>query len=299
MARKIIKGTKQATQGDLGLPFTCTALYIRVSTVKQAEEGNSLAAQRKELDAYCDANGWHVCPDHIYVDAGVSGKSDDRPAFQAMMAAANGQVQRIVATKLDRIARNLKNLLQTVDELKHYGCALVIKKEAFDTSTPQGMFVLQMLGAVSELERSMISERVQSGRVENANEGGYNGARCPLGYTYSNEAFAVTEEQAQTVRSIFAMFLGGKSLNAIAKALNEAGAQTAAGGKWYPATVGYILRNGQYAGVAQWDGVEVDGVYPAIIDKATYEAAHKRLQALRPGVQLESEINRRLQHLEA
>lgn len=294
MARKIIKGKQTATQGDLALPYTCTALYIRVSTVKQAEEGNSLAAQRKELDAYCDANGWHVCPDHIYVDAGVSGKSDDRPAFQAMMAAAQaGQIQRIVATKLDRIARNLKNLLQTVDELKKYGCALVIKKEQFDTSTAQGMFVLQMLGAVSELERSMIGERVQSGRVENASEGGYNGSRCPLGYEYSNEAFTVVEEQAQTVRSIFAQFLAGKSLNAIAKALNEAGAQTAAGGKWYPATVGYILRNGQYAGLAQWDGLEVDGVYPAIIDKATYEAAHKRLQALRPGVQLESEIARR------
>jgi site-specific DNA recombinase len=294
MARKIIKQAKQATQGDLALPYTCTALYIRVSTVKQAEEGNSLAAQRKELYAYCAGQGWHVCPDHIYVDAGISGKSDDRPAFQAMMTAAQaGQIQRIVATKLDRIARNLKNLLQTVDELKQYGCALVIKKEQFDTSTAQGIFVLQMLGAVGQLERSMISERVQSGRVENASEGGYNGSRCPLGYAYSNEAFTIVSEQAETVRSIFAMFLSGKSLNAIAKALNEAGTQTAAGGKWYPATVGYILRNGQYAGFAQWDGVEVDGVYPAIIDKATYEAAHKRLQALRPGIQSESEIARR------
>jgi len=296
MARKVIKNNETVKQGDLALPYTCTALYIRVSTVKQAEEGNSLAAQRKELDAYCLAQGWHVCPDHIYVDAGISGKSDDRPAFQAMMAAAKGkQIQRIVAVKLDRIARNLKNLLQTVDELKQYKCALVIKKEQFDTSTAQGVFVLQMLGAVSELERSMIGERVQSGRVENASQGGYNGARCPLGYEYSNEAFTIVSEHAQTVRSIFAMFLAGKSLNAIAKALNESGARTAAGGKWYPATVGYILRNGQYAGLAQWDGVEVDGSYPAIIDKATYEQAHKRLQALRPGIQLESEIARRLQ----
>ena len=294
MARKYGKRNGTDKQVELGLNDVRTALYIRVSTVKQAEEGNGLAAQRSELDKYCALQGWSVAPEHVFVDAGISGKSDDRPAFQAMMAAAQaGQIQRIVATKLDRIARNLKNLLQTVDELKQYGCALVIKKEQFDTSTAQGIFVLQMLGAVSELERSMIHERVQSGRVENASQGGYNGARCPLGYEYSNEAFTVVEEQAQTVRSIFAMFLAGKSLNASAKALNEAGTQTAAGGKWYPATVGYILRNGQYAGLSQWDGVEVDGVYPAIIDKATYEAAHKRLQALRPGIQLESEIERR------
>src|SRR5205823_11069147 len=100
-----------------------------------------------------------------------------------MQAAKDGKIQRIVATKLDRIARNLKDLLQTVDELKQYGCALVVKKEQFDTSTAQGVFVLQMLGAVGELERSMISERVQSGRVENAKQGGYNGSRVPLGYT--------------------------------------------------------------------------------------------------------------------
>jgi len=296
MARKTSQGTKAAAQADWAPNHTCTALYIRVSTLKQADEGFSLAAQRKELDEYCTRQGWPVVTEHIYIDAGVSGKTDERPAFQAMLAAAQaGQLQRIVATKLDRIARNLKNLLQTVDELKQSGCALVIKKEAFDTSTPQGMFVLQMLGAVSELERSMIHERVQSGRVENASGGGYNGARCPLGYTYRAGVFVINEVEAATVRRIFSLFLAGQSLNAIARAMHDAGAQTAAGGRWYPATVGYILRNGQYAGLAQWDGVEVGGIYPAIINKATYEAADKRLQALRPGIQLESEIARRLQ----
>lgn len=293
MARKATKAV--AKQGELALQDSCTALYIRVSTQKQAEEGFSLEAQRKELDAYCTAQGWNVCEQHIYVDAGISGKSDDRPAFQAMLQAAQaGQIQRIVATKLDRIARNLKNLLQTVDELKQYGCALVIKKEQFDTSTAQGMFVLQMLGAVSELERSMIGERVHSGRVENAEQGGYNGSRIPLGYTYTDGKFSVDDAGADTVRAIFTLFLAGKSLNAIAKAMNEAQAPTRAGGKWYPATVGYILRNGLYAGFAQWNGKEVDASHPSIISKATYEATHKRLQALRPGIQLESEITRRL-----
>ena len=296
MARKMTKAPKAVARDDLAPNHTCTALYIRVSTLKQADEGFSLAAQRKELDDYCTRQGWPIALDHIYVDAGVSGKTDARPAFQAMLAAAQaGQLQRIVATKLDRIARNLKNLLQTVDELKKYGCALVIKKEAFDTSTPQGMFVLQMLGAVSELERSMIHERVQSGRVENASGGGYNGARCPLGYAYRAGDFVINQAAAGTVRRIFSLFLAGQSLNAIARAMNAAGAQTAAGGKWYPATVGYILRNGQYAGLAQWDGVEVGGIYPAIITKATYEAADKRLRALRPGVQAQAEIERRLQ----
>lgn len=305
MARKTIKTV--AKQGELALQDSCTALYMRVSTVKQADEGFSLDSQRKELDAYCAALGWHVCPDHIYVDS-VSGKTDDRPKFQAMMQAAReGKIQRIVAVKLDRIARNLKNLLQTVDDLKQYGCALVIKKEQFDTSTVQGMFVLQMLGAVSELERGMIHERVSSGRTEKASQGGFNGAPEAFGYTYEAGKFEVSEGEAATVRSIFTMFLGGKSLNAIAKHLNSIQAPTKKGGSWYPVTVSKILNNGLYAGVAQWDGVEVDKVikedeegemvettpYPAIISKATYEAAHKRLQALRPGIQSESVIARR------
>src|SRR5687768_4210942 len=85
---------------------------------------------------------------------------------------------------------------------------------------------------------------------------------CPLGYAYRAGAFVINKAAAATVRSIFSLFLAGQSLNAIARAMNEAGAQTAARGKWYPATVGYILRNRQYAGLAQWDGVEVGGIYP-------------------------------------
>jgi len=281
MARKASKRNDGGKQGDLALQTVTTALYIRVSTQKQADEGFGLDAQRSELDKYCSAQGWTVAPEHVYVDAGASGKSSDRPQFQAMLAAAQaGRIGRIVSLKLDRIARNLKNLLQTVDELNQAGCALIVIKEKFDTSTAQGVFVMQMLGAVSELERSMIHERVHSGRVENAHQGGYNGARCPLGYAYSNEVFTIVEEQAATVRSVYELFLNGRSINAIAKTMNEAGAPTAAGGKWYPATVGYILRNGQYAGLSQWDGVEQAGAHPAIIAPEVYEEAHTRLISL-------------------
>lgn len=287
MARKLIKRPSKAKQGELGLQNIVTGLYIRVSTEKQASEGHSLDAQRSELETYCQANGWHVSEDMVFVDAGISGKSTDRPAFQAMMQAAqDGKLQRIVCTKLDRIARNLRDLLNTVEELKNYRCSLVCKKEQFDTGTAQGIFFLQLLGAVGELERSMISERVHSGRVENAKQGGFNGARVPYGYSYGNGEFAVNEKQAAVVRDIFAGFVAGESLSALADCLNTNETPTATGGKWYAGTVRYILRNGLYAGLAQWDGVETQqGDHPAIIDRATYEAAHKRLQSLKPGKQ--------------
>lgn len=309
MARKLIKRTSKGTQGDLGLQTTCTALYVRVSTQLQADEGFSLEAQQERLEAHCKAQGWAVDADHIYIDAGVSGKTTDRPKFTAMLAAAQaGQVQRIVAMKLDRMARNVREFLTTVDQLKAWGCDLVLVKESFDTSTPHGRFALTMFAAMAELEASTITERVMTGKAQKATQGGYNGSRCPLGYDYQSGAFIIND-QAQTVRSVFALFLQGLSINAIAQKMNDEGRPTARAGKadknkkqtsrWYASTVRTILGNGIYAGVGQWAGVEVAGSHPAIIDPATYEQAHRRLQSLRPGKQLESEIERRLEHLAA
>lgn len=294
MARKVTKGNGTVKQADLALQYTCTALYVRVSTQGQADEGFSLEAQQERLQAFCVAQGWHVCPDHIYIDAGVSGKSTERPQFQAMLAAAKEkQIQRIVAMKLDRMARNVREFLATVDQLKAWGCDLVLVKESFDTSTPHGRFALTMFAAMAELEASTITERVMSGKQQKASKGGFNGGAEAFGYTYGAGTFEINEVEAATVRNMFTMFLAGLSINGIAKALNDAGHTTKKGKAFFPMTVRQTLTNGIYAGVAQWDGVEVDGVYPAIIDKATYEAAHKRLQALRPGIQSESEIARR------
>ncbi len=302
MAQRLQKRKNGYTQNALGLQDAITALYIRVSTGKQAEEGFSLEAQQERLQAYCTAQGWTVGADHIYVDAGISGKTTDRPQFQAMLQAAQaGKVQRIVAMKLDRMARNVREFLQTVDQLKAWQCDLVLVKESFDTSTPHGRFALTMFAAMAELEASTITERVMTGKAQKASKGGYNGSKIPYGYSYGAGAFTVIPTQAAVIRDIFAGFIAGESLSALADCLNVNETPTATGGKWYASTVRYILSNGLYAGLAQWypdgakESITVENAYPAIISKDTYETAHRRLQALRPGKQLESEIGRRLQ----
>lgn len=277
MARKIQKSTQTTTSPTPLLP--CTALYIRVSTDKQAEEGFSLDAQESRLRSYCDAQGWQVCPGHIYVDAGLSGKSTDRPAFQKMLQAAqDGKIARVVAIKLDRMARNTREFLATVDQLDTFGCALVLLKESFDTSSPHGRFALTMFAAIAELESSQITERVMSGKREKAQQGGNNGRYCPLGYTFADGHYSIEESAAGLVRSIFADFTTGQTLTTIAARLNAQDAPTARGGKWYPATVRYILTNGFYAGIAQYEQTETAAVHPAIIDALTYSAAIARLE---------------------
>lgn len=285
MARQIrSKHNPQQTTRQMAIQNDCTALYIRVSTDKQAEEGFSLEAQQSRLNAFCQAQGWNVCPEHIYVDAGISGKSTDRPAFQAMMhTAQDGGIARIVAIKLDRLARNTRDFLGTVERLQAAGCDLVLLKESFDTGTPHGKFALTMFAAIAELEASQITERVMTGKREKAQQGGDNGRYCPLGYTFADGVYSIDGNAAQTVKQIFSAFIAGGTLSGIARDLNTYNVPTARGGKWYAATVRYILSNGIYAGLCQWDGEEVEGDYPSIISQQDYNRAAALLETLKRG----------------
>ena len=103
--------------------------------------------------------------------------------------------------------------------------------------------------------------------------------------TYSEGEFTVNVAQAATVRDIFGAFLHGSTMKPIFISLNDAGTPTARGGKWDTSTIRYILRNGAHAGLLQWNGVEhaKSETYPAIIAPSEYEAAHRRLSALKPG----------------
>ena len=286
MARKVSKRTN-GNQSALGATVDATALYIRVSTEKQANEGFSLEAQKDKLLSFCagQAETWTVADEHIYVDAGVSGKTVEREAFQALLAAARrGDIRRVVALKLDRIGRNVQEFLETAQTLSGAGVDLVLVKESFDSGTPQGKFALTMFAAIAELEAAQIAERTMTGRRQKAKEGKFNGGRIPLGYTYDGATWQIDEDGASTVRGIFAAFLDGEGLTQIAKRLNDDQVDTSTGGAWYAGTVRYILSNGTYAGRVQYDQQDdVKGEQPAIVDGATYDAALARLKVLRPG----------------
>lgn len=286
MARKI-KGihSKHTEQAVLGIENARTALYVRVSTQLQADEGYSLEAQQERLQAYCTAQGWTVDPEHVFVDAGVSGKTTDRPQFKAMLEAAKaGTVQRIVAMKLDRVARNVREFLQTVDQLKAWHCDLVLVKESFDTSTPHGRFALTMFAAMAELEASTITERVMSGKQQKATQGGFNGARIPYGYFYQSGVFTVNAEQAATVRSIFTRFIGCEPLSGIAAWLNEKRIPSPTGKEWSHQGVRHMLANSFYAGLAEWDGTKgTTATQPAIVDRETFDKAAAKLATISKG----------------
>jgi DNA invertase Pin-like site-specific DNA recombinase len=131
-------------------------IYARVSTSDQ-EPSNQLGPLR----SFTTARGWTVIE---YVDHGVSGTKDRRPALDAMMAAARvRKLDTVVCMKLDRLARSTHHLVVIAKELQALGVDLVVLDQAIDTTTPSGRLLFHVLAAISEFERDLIRERVIAG----------------------------------------------------------------------------------------------------------------------------------------
>jgi DNA invertase Pin-like site-specific DNA recombinase len=133
-----------------------SAIYARVSTLDQHVEN-----QLQELRSYVERRGWTAVE---FVDRGVSGAKDRRPALDDMLKAARQRrFDVLVCWRLDRLGRNLRHLILLLDELQALGIAFVTLGEGIDTSTPAGRLQLHILSAIAEFERSRIQERVMAG----------------------------------------------------------------------------------------------------------------------------------------
>jgi DNA invertase Pin-like site-specific DNA recombinase len=139
--------------------MTCRcALYLRVSTDQQ-----NVDLQRLELLEFCQRRGWTMAGE--YVDSGVSGAKDSRPELSRLMADAHKRRLDVVCVwKFDRFARSVSHLLRALETFQALGIDFVSYSEVIDTSTPVGKMTFTILGAVAELERSMIRERVIAGQ---------------------------------------------------------------------------------------------------------------------------------------
>ena len=135
------------------------AIFARVSTLNHGQDVNM---QTRELRQFAEARGWQITGE--YVDAGVSGAKDSRPELNRLMADAHKRRFDVVCVwRFDRFARSVSHLLRALETFKALGVDFVSYSEQMDTSTPAGKMVFTVLGAVAELERSLIVERVKAG----------------------------------------------------------------------------------------------------------------------------------------
>jgi DNA invertase Pin-like site-specific DNA recombinase len=135
-----------------------TALYARVST----NNGQDPEMQLRELREYCQRRGWEIS--HEYVDVGISGGKEKRPELDKLLADAHRRhFDAVVVWRFDRFARSVSHLLRALETFRSLGIEFVSLSEQVDTSTPTGKMIFTVLGAVAELERSLIVERVRAG----------------------------------------------------------------------------------------------------------------------------------------
>ena len=150
------------------------ALYCRVSTINH---GQDVGLQTRELRQFAEARGWQIFGE--YLDEGISGAKNSRPELNRLMADAHKRRFDIVCVwRFDRFARSVSHLLRALETFKALGIDFVSFSEQMDTSTPAGKMVFTVLGAVAELERSLIVERVRAG-MRNARAKGKRIGRPP------------------------------------------------------------------------------------------------------------------------
>jgi site-specific DNA recombinase len=212
MRKQSARTQKEAQQKALRV-----AAYIRVSTEDQAESGLGMDAQRTRCKALCQVKCW---PEPVfYVDDGISGTKplNKRPGLKSLVEdVQDNKVDAIVISSLDRLGRRMVIVINLIEELCFYNdIALVSCKESFDTSTPQGTFVMHMFVAMAQLERDLISQRTVEALSERDKRDGEHGGGVPFGYMRTSEGIAVDVEEAKIVRRVFALRRQGKSLRQI------------------------------------------------------------------------------------
>jgi DNA invertase Pin-like site-specific DNA recombinase len=149
--------------GTNGKAITSVALYARVSTL---DKGQDPQMQLRELRAHAQAQGWTVYSE--YVDKGISGSKDSRPALNRMMADAQArQFDAVLCWKLDRFSRSLKHLINSLETLAVSAVSFVSLRDNLDLTTAAGRLMFQMIGAFAEFEREITRERVRAG-LQNA-----------------------------------------------------------------------------------------------------------------------------------
>ena len=249
------------------------AVYIRVSTQEQAQEGYSVGEQKERLIAYCKAQDWLIAD--IYVDGGYTGSNLNRPGIQKLMAETD-KFDVVLVYKLDRLSRSQRDTLYLIEEIfLPNNVDFVSMQESFDTSSPFGKAMIGLLAVFAQLEREQIKERTKMGRIARAKAGLYHGGGyIPIGYDYDHEAgkLVINPYEAEQVRKIFEWYLSGGSLKSITDQLQDEGFTNKYGSYSSWSSVRYILENETYLGRIHFGDVLVEHAHEAIVSEEQFNA---------------------------
>ena len=264
-----------------------TAIYCRVSTEEQAQEGFSIRAQEQKLKEFAKIKDWSIYK--IYMDEGISGKNlVERPAMLEMIEDVNnGTVKNVLVFKIDRLTRSTADLIYLVDLFNQQDCAFNSLTESIDTQTPSGRMFLKIIGIFAEFERENIIERSKVGIERKVREGYAIGGHTSYGYKrpIGQKIQTIKDDEAAIVREIFDMYVNqGVSITEITRRLNVRKILSKYDTAWGATGVRRLLSNCNYIGEVRHHvndnerEYSVEGKHEAIISRELFDNAQKLLE---------------------
>ena len=273
------------------------AIYTRVSTIEQSEEGYSIDEQERLLRSWAEKNNYEVYK--CYSDRGISGKDiKNRPALKELLKdAEEKKFDMVISWKINRISRKLADVLKIVDILEKNDITFKSYSEPFETDTPAGKMQFQMMALIGEFERGTIAQNVKMGMCAKAKAGEWCGGRV-LGYDLvpiENQEGAkrrkskliINEREAESIRLIFNEYVNGKGYKAITNKLNKLGYKTKKNNDFSVNSIREILTNPVYIGKVRYNvrqnwaekrrrninanPIITDGIHEAIIDEKLWD----------------------------
>lgn len=274
------------------------AAYARVSSSSEDQKHSFDAQLRYYTTLISSKENWTMVD--LYADEGITGTSaEKRKDFQRLLSdCRRGKIDRILTKSISRFARNTKECLEAIRELKQLGIGILFEKQNIDTATMSGEMLTAIYAALAQAESESISANMRWSYQKRMEAGLFNTCNAPFGYRLVNGALVIHPREAKIVRLIFDRFLAGEGGESIAEYINELAIPKEYDSRWYPGAIRYILRNERYAGNAvlkkryttdtlprrerknngEVPKYYVTGSNPPIISQETFDAAQALLK---------------------
>ena len=256
--------------------FKQCAIYTRVSTDMQAEkEFSSCEAQEEKVRSFVQSqDNWQIFK--AYSDAGYTGANINRPALQELLEdIKQGKIDIVLAYKIDRLTRSPKDFYQLIEVLEKYNVSFISITERFDTSTPAGRLLRNIMLTFAQFERELTSERTRDKLLERVRKGMWNGGHTPFGYERKNKKLVISKKEVEIIRLIFETYLETGSINQLFDLLKEKSIKNRQGKIFSKNHLALILRNIAYTGKINYAGQIYQGIHQPIISQELFELAQK------------------------
>lgn len=236
------------------------AIYVRVSTNLQVEEGYSLDAQLDRCKAYAESQGWEIVI--VYIEEGESAKDLNRTEVKRMLEdAGNGLFDVLLVYRLDRLTRSVRDLHALLDMFDKQNIKFRSVTELYDTTTAMGRLFINIVASLAEWERANLGERVRFGKEQLVKEGNWPGGPVPYGYEWDGTTMHIIPEEYEVLRELRRLYMSGNGLRNTAMYLNTRGMTRRTGYPWTANMVGYSLENPLYAGKIRFGAKDKQGKY--------------------------------------